>query len=66
MLKTKKEGEMAWAAFFSKLSNEECYLSINETTINFTHLQPLIPLHITFKVHYFFIVKYMKVHESFV
>lgn len=52
MLKTKREAEVVWVAFFSKLSNEGCYSSINET-INFTHLQTLIPLQITFKVHDF-------------
>lgn len=61
MLKTKEEGEVVWMAFFSRLSNEECYLSINETTSNFAQLQSLIPLHITLKVHDFFIVKYMEV-----
>lgn len=49
MSKTKEE-EVVWVAFSSKLSNEECYLSINKTTINFAHLQTVISLQITFEV----------------
>lgn len=50
MSKTKEGRGSGLGGFLAKLPDEECYLSINETTINFTHLQTEISLQITFKV----------------